>query len=164
MYPYHWNKITSNSATSSVMYIETKIHSELKQVSRHYSLQRQTYCQNKYSWKKSIFNKIRHIQSIRGKLIILPTKPPTPDHIGYLVKSPLRGECYYSIFSNYEKMEESITFSAPFLRSSLPQDTKLLHPRIYFRVKKTDIDNQYDIYSRIFIYGSSMLEGVYFTV
>ena len=45
-------------------------------------------------------------------------------------------------------METSTTFSAPFLRSLLTTDTKILRPRISFRVKKTDIDNQYDIYSR----------------
>ena len=57
-----------------------------------------------------------------------------------------------------------ITFSAPFLRSTLPPDTKILIPRINFRVKKADIDNQYYLYSRTCTYGSSMLEGVDFTV
>ena len=61
-------------------------------------------------------------------------------------------------------MVVSTTFSAPFLRSSLTPDTKILVPRIYFSVKTTDIDNQYDIYSRICADGSSMLEVVYFTV
>ena len=111
-----------------------------------------------------------HIQSNQThidnweKLISIPTKPPTPDHIGDVVKRPLISEWYDSIFSNNEKMETSTTFSAPFLSSSLPPDTKILRPIISFMVKTTDIDNQYDIYSRIFADGSSMLEGVYFAV
>ena len=61
-------------------------------------------------------------------------------------------------------MEKSTTFSAPFLRSSLPLDTKILRPRIYFRVKTTYIYNQYDLYYRKCADGSSMLEGVCFNV
>ena len=61
-------------------------------------------------------------------------------------------------------MEKSTTFSAPFLLSSLLPDTKIIRPMIYFRVKITDIENQYDIYSRTCADGSSMLEGVGFTV
>ena len=61
-------------------------------------------------------------------------------------------------------MKTSTTFSAPFLRSLLPPDTKILKPRIYFRVKTTDIDNQYDLYSRTYVDASSMLEGVDLTI
>ena len=45
-------------------------------------------------------------------------------------------------------MAKSTTFSAPFLRSSLPPDTKISRPKIYFRVQTTDIENQYGLYSR----------------
>ena len=61
-------------------------------------------------------------------------------------------------------MATSTTFSAPFLHSSLPPDTKILIPIISFRVKTTDIDNQYDLYSRTCADVSSMLEGVDFTL
>ena len=61
-------------------------------------------------------------------------------------------------------MEKSTTFSAPFLRSLLPPDTEILRPIICFRVKTTEIDNQYDIYSRTCAYGSYILEGDEFTV
>ena len=60
-------------------------------------------------------------------------------------------------------MEKSTTFSAPFLRSSLPPYTKRLIPRISFRVKTTDIYNQYDIYSITCADGSYIIEGVGFT-
>ena len=107
---------------------------------------------------RCIFNKIRHIQAIENKLISLNTKPPTPDHIGDLYKSPIISEWYDSIFPNYEEMATSTTFSAPFLHSLLSLNTKILIPGISFRVKTTYIENQYDIYSRTCAYGSSMFE------
>ena len=61
-------------------------------------------------------------------------------------------------------MPTSTTFSAPSLRSFLPPYTKILIPRIYFRVKTTHIDNQYHIYSITCAYESSMRGLVYFTV
>ena len=86
-----------------------------------------------------IFNQIRHIKAIGNKLISLPTKPPTPDNIGDVVNSPLISEWYNSIFSNYEKMAASTTFSAPLIGPFLSPNTKILRSRIYFRVKTTDI-------------------------
>ena len=47
-------------------------------------------------------------------MIILPTNPPTTDHIGGIINIPLRAEWYDSIFENNEKMEKSTIFSAPF--------------------------------------------------
>ena len=44
------------------------------------------------------------------------------------------------------------------------QQKKILCTRISFRVKKKDIENQYDLYSIKCIDGSSILEGVDFTV
>ena len=61
-------------------------------------------------------------------------------------------------------MEKPNTFSAPFLRSLLTLYTKIIHPSISFRAKTNDIDNQYEIYSRTCVDGSSMIEGVDFTV
>ena len=67
-------------------------------------------------------------------------------------------------FSNYEKMATSTTLSAPFLCYLIPTDTKILRTRISFMIKTTDIDNQYDLYSRTCSDGSSMLERVDLTV
>ena len=69
-------------------------------------------------------------------------------HIDGVVKIPLRDEWYDAIFTDYDNMEKSTTFNAPFISSSLPPNTKILHTMIYFRLKTTDIDNQYDLYSR----------------
>ena len=44
---------------------------------------------------RCILNQITHIQAIVNKLISIPKKTPTPDHIGYVVRSTLRSECYH---------------------------------------------------------------------
>ena len=122
-------------------------------------------CRDKNIFRKDIqenryrFNKIRHIQSIGNKLIGVPTKPLARDHIGGVVQSPLISEWIDSIFSNHKKMEKSTTFSAPFLCYLLQQDTKMIRPKKYFRVKTTDIDNKYEIYSRKISDESSIIEG-----
>ena len=61
-------------------------------------------------------------------------------------------------------MSKSTTFGAPFLRYLLPPSTKILRPRIYFRVKTTDIENKYDLYLQTCSDESSMPEVVDFTV
>ena len=81
-----------------------------------------------------------------------------------MVSIPLRYYWHDPIFQIMINLKKSTTFSAPFLRSLLQSDTKILRTRIYFRLKTTDIDNQYYLYSRICADGSSMLEGVDFTV
>ena len=81
-----------------------------------------------------------------------------------MVNIPIRCDWYDSIFSNYEKMVKSTTFSVSFLCYSFPPDTKTLRTRIYFRVLKNDIENQYDLYSISCADGSSVLEGIYFAV
>ena len=81
-----------------------------------------------------------------------------------MVKSPLIYAWRESIFSNDEKMAKPTTFSAPFLHYSLPPDTKIPRPRICFRLRTTDPDNQYELYYRSCVDGLYMLEGVDFTV
>ena len=61
-------------------------------------------------------------------------------------------------------MGKSTTFGAPFLYSSFPPDTKIIHPMISFRVKKNYIDNKYDLYYRTCADRLSVLEGVDFSV
>ena len=61
-----------------------------------------------------IFNQIGHMQEIGNKRISLHEKTPTLDHIGDVVKNPLRYDWYDSIFSNYYKMEKYTTFSTSF--------------------------------------------------
>ena len=48
-----------------------------------------------------ILNQIIHIHPIGNKLISIPNKPPTPDHIGDVVNSLFVSKWYDSIFSNY---------------------------------------------------------------
>ena len=97
-------------------------------------------------------------------MISLPTKHPTPHHIGDVVKSHIISDWLDSVFSNDEKMAKSTTSSAQFLCSSLSPDTKIIRPWISFRVKTNKIENQYDIYSRTFADGSSIIGGFEFNV
>ena len=114
---------------------------------------------NNIQENRPIFNQIRYIQEIGNKIISLLKKSSTPDHIGDVINSPLRSDWCVSIFSDCKKMEKFTTFGTPFLRSSLPPDTKILLPRISFRSKIIDIDNKYYLYSRTCEYGSSIFEG-----
>ena len=82
---------------------------------------------------------------------------PTPDHIGDVVNCLLRDKRYDPIFTNYDIMEISTTFSAPFLYSSLTSEAKIIHPRIYFGINTRDIYNQYYLYSITFTYSSSII-------
>ena len=65
---------------------------------------------------------------------------------------------------NYDKMSKYTSFSALFLRFSLPPETKILRTGISFMLKTTDIDNKYYLYSRTCTNISSVIEGVYFAV
>ena len=93
-----------------------------------------------------------HIQSNQThpghweKLISLPKKPPTSDHIVDLVKSSITSEWYDSIFQTMRKCQHLQHPNTSFLRSLLPPTTNLLRPRISFRVKTFYIDNQYYLY------------------
>ena len=116
-------------------------------------MQRREQFKRKYSKNKSISNQIRHIKEICNILLRIPKKPTTPYHINDVLKIPLRSKWYESILEYYNKMTRSTTFSAPFLRYSFPTETKILRPRISFRFKSTDSDNQYDLDSRKYEYG-----------
>ena len=90
---------------------------------------------------------------IGNKLISIPKKPTTPYHINDVLKIPLRSKWYESILEYDKKMTRSTTFSAPFLSYFFPTETKILRPRISFRFKNTDSENQYDLNSRKYAYG-----------
>ena len=87
------------------------------------------------------------MQSIGNKIINLHTNNPAPDHFVEVFNIPFISDWLDSVFSNYDKIRISTAFSALFLRSSLTTYTKILFPRISFRVKTTDIENHFDIYS-----------------
>ena len=159
-----WNKIANNSTTSHQRCLKSTDNRYPQNDPRHHSTQIQEYLKKNLQGNRSIFNQIIHIKETGNKLIRHPQNTPTPDHIVDVVNSPLWDEWHDSIFANEYKMGNPTIFSAPCERSSLPPRTKILHPRISFRVKTTDIDNNFVIYSRTCEYGSSIIEGFYFTV
>ena len=66
---------------------------------RHHSTQRQEYFERIFKKPDPSSINIIHIQEIWVGIIILPKKPPTPDHIGDVVNIPLLAELYDSIFT-----------------------------------------------------------------
>ena len=131
---------TRNRTTVWILSIGIKKPTTVKQVLEDISIQKLagkcnrdhviTYTRDKIisriniQLNRSMLNQISNIQTIGNKRISLLKKPLTKYHIGDVVKSPHISACYDSIFSNHEKMAKSTTFSAPFLRSSLPPDKK----------------------------------------
>lgn len=93
-------------------------------------------------------------------IVIIPVKPETPEHVGQVLKSPLRAEWKDAIFENYEKMATTNTFRKPFLKSLLPENTTILHPRLAFKVKITELETQYDLYCHTSADSSKKKEGI----
>eukprot|EP00957_Ditylum_brightwellii_P028499 2151451-Ditylum_brightwellii.AAC.1 len=69
------------------------------------------------------------------KVTFAPNGPTAPKHMRDLVKSKHKSEWKESMFENYEKMNTSGTFSAPFLRHDLPSTTKILKAQPAFKTK-----------------------------
>ena len=98
-----------------------------------------------------------------NKLIQLPTKPHTPEHVGEALNSPIRSHWIECLFNCYDKMHNTGTLSCPFPRNQLPKDKKVLPTRLSFEVSLTDILNFYEIKVRMCANGSRMIQGVDFT-
>ena len=145
MDPHNWQKTTNNSPTSFRSHLKSETHRKRNRVHVTTTSRDKDIIRTNIQENICIFNQIRHIQAIGNKLISLFTKPPTPVNIVDVVKTPLISEWYDSFFSNYKKMATFPKFSAPFLRYLLPPNKNTLRPRIYFRVRTTDIENQYHI-------------------
>eukprot|EP00957_Ditylum_brightwellii_P153274 11665450-Ditylum_brightwellii.AAC.1 len=65
---------------------------------------------------------------------------------------------YESMFENYEKMNISGTFSAPFLRKDLPPTIKILKTQPAFKVKLQEEANKYDLYTQTTANGSTQVQ------
>ena len=86
---------------------------------------------------------------ITNRIFQLPTKPDTPLHIGQEIKSPLRSEWLDSIFTNYEKMITTGTWGRIMHKKHVPPNQKIIRPRISFKVKLTEHENIYYLYSQL---------------
>jgi hypothetical protein len=93
-------------------------------------------------------------------IVSTPVKPDTPAHIGQLSNNPFYAEWKAALFKNYAKMLQSGTWSAPILRTQVPTSKTILPARVTFKVKNTDVDNNYELYCRTCANGSKMIEHV----
>ena len=97
-----------------------------------------------------------------NKLIQLPFRPKTPNHVGEALHSNIRTYWIECLFNCYDKMHNTATLSCPFLRSSLQTTVKILNTRLSIEVKITDIDDFYEIKVRMCANGSKMIKGIDF--
>jgi hypothetical protein len=97
------------------------------------------------------------------KVVASPICPDNPKYFGETYNSPFASYWRDALFQNYDKMLATGTFSAPLLRSLVPSNKTVLHPRIACRVKDTSIPNQYDLYARTCTDGSKQRKDVDFT-
>eukprot|EP00957_Ditylum_brightwellii_P015606 1177220-Ditylum_brightwellii.AAC.1 len=84
-----------------------------------------------------------------NKVIFTPNGPTAPKHMGDFAKSTHKSEWKESMFGNYEKMNISRTFSAPFLRKDLLPTIKILKAQPAFKVKLQEEANKYELYTRV---------------
>jgi hypothetical protein len=93
-------------------------------------------------------------------VIVTPTRPCAPNHIGELTNNPFYSDWKSSLFKNYDKMLAAGTWSAPILKSTVPPGKTILRNRVTFKVKDTDQPNTYELYSRTCVDGSPKKENV----
>ena len=105
---------------------------------------------------RSVFHQIKFIYDnpttkspipTSNRIIQSPICPSTPAHIGQMIRSPFKAEWTDAIFENYDKMWTTGAWSKPFLRTTLPTDSKILRPRQVFKLKHTELTDTYDFTS-----------------
>ena len=97
-------------------------------------------------------------------MVSFPIKPQTPNHIGEVPNNNVRNKWFESIYDSYEIVYATQTFSSPFPKQQVPSDTKMLRPRLTFKVSLTDIDHIYGLKWCLCADGSTMTEGIYFQI
>jgi hypothetical protein len=96
------------------------------------------------------------------RVLSLPSRPTAPSHFGQLSTDPFRNEWLEALFDNYDKMARTGTWSAPILHSDLPITQQILRPRVSFRVKDTDIADNYELQGRTCADGSKQQQYIDF--
>eukprot|EP00957_Ditylum_brightwellii_P021269 1604703-Ditylum_brightwellii.AAC.2 len=69
-------------------------------------------------------------------------------------KDPQKASWKDSIFENYDKMNGAGAWSAPLLRRDLPANTIVLPLKLAFKVKLTNEENKYELYTQTCANGS----------
>ena len=82
--------------------------------------------------------------------------------MGQVYKSKFCSDWRSSIFEQYDKMNDSVSLSKPFLKGNLPSSSLILNSRLAFAVKLTGLQDYYKLKSRLCANGSTMVEGVDF--
>ena len=99
-----------------------------------------------------------------NKLIQIPFKFHTPEHVGQALNSDIRSHRIECLFNCFDEIHNSGTLSCPFLRIKIPDGKKFLPTRLSFEVKLTDVLDFYEIKVRMCTNGSKMIQGQDFKV
>jgi len=96
-------------------------------------------------------------------MISTPVKPTAPAQTGKMRNNPYYADWKAVLFQDYHKILNSGTWSAPILRSQIPPNKAILPPRVTFKVKRTDVNNTYELFCRTCTNGSAMEEDTGYT-
>ena len=99
-----------------------------------------------------------------NKLIQVPLKHHTPEHVGQTLNSDIRSHWIECLFNCFDKMYNSGTLSCPFPRIKIPEGKKFLPIILSFKVKLTEVLEFYKTKGRMCTNGSKMIQGQHFTV
>ena len=61
-------------------------------------------------------------------------------------------------------MNESGTWGSLIKRTDIPKDKKILRPRLVFKVKDTELEQTFDLYTRTASDGYKQQQGIYFDI
>ena len=94
-----------------------------------------------------------------NKLIQVPLKPHTPEHVGEALNSDIISHWIECLFNCFDKIHNSGTLSSQFPRINIPKGKKVLPTRQSFEVKLIDVLDFYEIKVRMCANGSTMIQG-----
>ena len=85
-----------------------------------------------------------HLANLKvNKLIQLPNKTHTPEHVGEALNSDIRNHYIDCLFNCSDKMHNSETLTFPFARTRILEGKKVLLRRLLFKAKLTDVIDCY---------------------
>jgi hypothetical protein len=88
-------------------------------------------------------------------------KPDCPAHVGQMVGSPFKVDFKFAHFENYDKMNQTGTWSYPVARRLLPSDVVILPIRSNYAVKSTETASLWELQVRSCANGARMIVHFY---
>jgi hypothetical protein len=117
-----------------------------------------------------MFNQVRYapvaeepaINPIACRAVTSLKKPDCPEHVGQMVRSPFKMDFKFAHFENYDKMNQTGTWSYPVARSLLPSNAVNLPIHYTYSIKSTETASLWELQVRSCANGARMIESVNF--